>query len=134
MRIVARRLPVIAVLTALAVTIAAAQAPPLKPDRKLIDRVAAALKDSKLRHEKDNDATWTVTVGSPDRPQQEVVVQAAQAMVMVTVDLGALSLEANTMKALLAASYNANFAKVAIDEDGHVVAMTEVATDFPRQP
>ncbi|HUF24627.1 MAG TPA: hypothetical protein VMN81_10900 [Vicinamibacterales bacterium] len=108
---------------------AAGQLPGAAP--KLGQRALESLEQTKLRYEKEKEGIWLVTFEGRNLGSIPVYVIALDDMLVVsaTVMRNAI-LTAETLRALLSASYEADFAKVAVDKNGHVVALTELGADF----
>ncbi len=92
-------------------------------------RVAAVLEQTGLTFRKSSDAVWIVTFKSSSATAIDVIVNAQQDLVVVfAVVARAPQLSAEQLRGLLKASYSANFAKLAIDGDGDLLSLTEIAT------
>ena len=92
-------------------------------------RVAAALEQTGLTFRKSSDGVWIVTFKNSSSTAIDVIVNAQQDLVVVfAVVARAPQLSAEQLRDLLKASYSANFAKLAIDGDGDLLSLTEIAT------
>ena len=127
-------------LTFLCLAIALAQPPQAsqpvtaakpKVATKTIAAVAAALPKTKFKFTKADERVWLVSVELEQVGTVEVAVRASTNLVVLEAlvqEKPPLTLV--SMRDLLTLSYNANFAKLALDENGDLVAMTELAPDF----
>lgn len=90
--------------------------------------VAAALEETGLSYRKSSDAVWVVTLKSSSSAPIDVIVNAQNELVVVfAVVARAPRLSAGQLRDLLKASYTANFAKLAIDGDGDLLSLSEIA-------
>ena len=107
----------------------AAQAP--GPSAALTAKVLQALEASKLRYQKVNEGLWGVDYEGDSLPSFTVHVEPFARMVVVWCRVREKAdLSAEVMKALLEASFLANFSKIALDDEGDVLALTELPEDF----
>jgi hypothetical protein len=98
-------------------------------DAQTSDRVAAALEQTGLTFRKSSDAVWIVAFKSSSSTAIDVIVNAQKDLVVVfAVVARAPQLSSEQLRDLLKASYSANFAKLAIDTDGDLLSLTEIAT------
>jgi hypothetical protein len=92
--------------------------------------VAAALEQSGLTYRKSSDSVWVVTFRSSSSKPIDVIVNAQNELVVVfAVVARSPRLSAEQLRDLLKASYSANFAKLAIDGDGDLLSLSEIALD-----
>jgi hypothetical protein len=104
----------------------AAQTRP-RPERA-VTGVAAVLQQTGLTYKKSSDQVWVVTFKSSSSTAIVVIVNAQQELVVVfAVVARSPRLSAEQLRDLLKASYRANFAKLAIDNDGDLLALTEIS-------
>lgn len=104
----------------------AAQTRP-RPERA-VTGVAAVLQQTGLTYKKSSDQVWVVTFKSSSSTAIDVIVNAQQELVVVfAVVARSPRLSAEQLRDLLKASYRANFAKLAIDNDGDLLALTEIS-------
>lgn len=90
--------------------------------------VAATLQQTGLTYRKSSDAVWVVTFKSSSGTPIDVIVNAQNELVIVfAVVARAPKLSAEQLRELLRASYSANFAKLAIDGDGDLLSLSEIA-------
>lgn len=90
--------------------------------------VAAVLQQTGLSFKKSSDAVWVVTFRSSSSTPIDVIVNAQHDLVVVfAVVARAPRLSPDQLRELLKASYRANFAKLAIDNDGDLLSLTEIA-------
>jgi len=90
--------------------------------------VAATLQQTGLTYRKSSDAVWVVTFKSSSSTPIDVIVNAQNELVIVfAVVARAPRLSAEQLRELLKASYSANFAKLAIDGDGDLLSLSEIA-------
>lgn len=110
---------------------AGAVASPPPPPSKLIPAVVAALEESKFRYQKASEGVWLITFAGDNSPELAVYIKPLGEMVVISslVQKGSPS-RGESLKALLQASYEANFAKLALEDDGDVFALTELPQDF----
>lgn len=105
---------------------AAAQAPPADPPSTAA-ATAAALDQSGLTFRKASDAVWVVTFTSSSSTPIDVIINAQKDLVVVfAVVARAPPLSEDQLRDLLRENYSANFAKLAIDDDGDLLAMNEI--------
>lgn len=98
-------------------------------DRATAKSVATALEQTGLTFRNSSDAVWVVTFKSSSSTPIDVIVNAQPEMVVVfAVVARSPQLSADQLRDLLRASYNANYAKLAIDGDGDLLSLTEIAT------
>jgi hypothetical protein len=89
---------------------------------------AATLEQTGLTYRKSSDAVWIVTFKSSSGTPIDVIVNAQSELVVVfAVVARAPKLSAEQLRDLLEASYSANFAKLAIDGDGDLLSLSEIA-------
>lgn len=89
---------------------------------------AAALEQSGLSHRKASDAVWVVSLKSASSTPIDVIINAQNELVVVfAVVARTPTLSESQLRDLLRASYSANFAKLAIDDDGDLLALSEIA-------
>ena len=90
--------------------------------------VAAALEQTGLPFRKASDAVWVVSIKGSSSTLIDVIVNAQNELVVVFAVIARKpSLSADQLRNLLRANYEANFAKVAIDHDGDLLALAELA-------
>jgi hypothetical protein len=90
--------------------------------------VAEALEQTGLTYRKTSDAVWVVTFKSSSSTPIDVIINAQSELVVVfAVVARAPRLSAAQLRDLLKASYSANFAKLAIDGDGDLLSLSEIA-------
>ncbi len=90
--------------------------------------VAEALEQTGLTYRKSSDAVWVVRFRSSSSTPIDVIVNAQRDLVVVfAVVARAPRLSAAQLRDLLKASYTANFAKLAIDGDGDLLSLSEIA-------
>jgi hypothetical protein len=90
--------------------------------------VASALQQTGLTYRKNSDAVWVVTFKSSSSTAIDVIINAQSELVVVfAVVARAPKLSAEQLRDLLKASYSANFAKLAIDGDGDLLSLCEIA-------
>lgn len=90
--------------------------------------VAATLQQTGLTYRKSSDAVWVVTFKSSSGTPIDVIINAQNELVIVfAVVARAPRLSAEQLRDLLKASYSANFAKLAIDGDGDLLSLSEIA-------
>jgi len=89
--------------------------------------VASALEQTGLTYRKASDAVWVVSVKSSSSTFIDVIVNAQNELVVVfAVVARKPALSSEQLRNLLRANYEANFAKVAIDHDGDLLALAEL--------
>lgn len=94
-------------------------------------KVVAALEKSKLRYEKSSDGLWSITLKGTNVSSIAVSIRAMNDLVIVaSIVQRKPVLSSDTLTTLLRASYGARFSKLAVDDDGDVVALTELPKDF----
>jgi hypothetical protein len=99
-----------------------------RADQANASSVAAALEQTGLTYRKSSDAVWVVTFKSSSSTPIDVIVNAQHELVVVfAVVARAPKLSAEQLRDLLKASYSANFAKLAIDDDGDLLSLSEIA-------
>jgi hypothetical protein len=92
------------------------------------ETVAVTLAETGLAFRKSSDTVWVVTFRSSSSTPIDVIVNAQNELVVVfAVVARAPRLSAGQLLDLLKASYNANFAKLAIDGDGDLLSLSEIA-------
>lgn len=90
--------------------------------------VAAALEQTGLNYRKASDAVWVVSFRNSSSTIVDVIVNAQNELVVVfAVVARKPPLTAEQLRDLLRANYEANFAKLAIDHDGDLLALAELA-------
>lgn len=88
---------------------------------------AAALEQSGLTFRKASDAVWVVTFKSSSATPIDVIINAQRDLVVVfAVVARAPALSEEQLRDLMRENYSANFAKLAIDGDGDLLAMNEI--------
>ena len=98
------------------------------PEQAAPSTVAAALEQTGLPFRKASDAVWVVSIKGSSSTLIDVIVNAQNELVVVfAVVARKPSLSAEQLRNLLRANYEANFAKVAIDHDGDLLALAELA-------
>ena len=92
---------------------------------------AAALKASKFNVQKEDDNSWWVSFKGDTLTSVDVFVRALDNMVAITATVREKpDLSPDTLRKLLRVSYEANFSKLALNEHGDVVALTELPKGF----
>ena len=93
-----------------------------------VANVAATLEQSGLTYRKASDAVWVVSFKSSSEATIDVIVNAQSELVVVfAVVARKPALSGEQLRNLLRANYEANFAKLAIDHDGDLLALAEIA-------
>jgi putative sensory transduction regulator len=93
-------------------------------------KIAPALEQSGLHYRKANETTWAVTFEAHNRPSINVVVNAQTDIIIVlAVVADRPQLTQPQLSRLLRISYETNYAKMVIDNDGDLLALTEVSPD-----
>ncbi len=88
---------------------------------------AAALEQSGLTFRKASAAVWVVTFTSSSSTPIDVIINAQKDLVVVfAVVARTPALAEEQLRDLLRENYSANFAKLAIDDDGDLLAMNEI--------
>jgi hypothetical protein len=99
-----------------------------RADRETAVSVATALEQTGLTFRRSAEAVWIVTCKSASSTPIDVIVNAQKDLVIVfAVVARSPQLSAAQLRGLLKASYTANFAKLAIDHDGDLLSLTEIA-------
>lgn len=94
-------------------------------------KVSGLLEQTKFKHRKAGDGVWVISFSGDHTSSLEVVVQALDDMVLVFSTVKKqVTASAPQLRQLLEANYKANYAKVAIDEDGDLLALTELSPDL----
>lgn len=97
---------------------------------KVAKRLAGLLEESGFKYRKADDALWVVSFRGQHLDPVDVLVQArADMVVLYATARKKPNPTAEQMRQLLQASYNANYSKLGIDDDGDLLALTELATD-----
>lgn len=105
----------------------AAQTKP-RPADQAVTTVASALEQTGLTYRKSSDGVWVVTFTSSSSTPIDVIINAqGELAVVFAVVARAPRLSAEQLRDLLKASYSANFAKLAIDNDGDLLSLSEIA-------
>jgi hypothetical protein len=100
-----------------------------RADRETATIVRTALEQTGFTFRQSADAVWIVTCKSASSTLIDVIVNVQQDLVVVfAVVARSPRLSASQLRGLLKASYTANFAKLAIDHDGDLLSLTEIAT------
>ena len=103
----------------------------VKAAPKMTQEAVAALKASKFKYEKADDNSWWITFKGDTLPSVSVLVRALDHMVTVVATIREKpDLPPDSLRRLLRASYDANFSKLALDERGDLVALTELPKGF----
>jgi hypothetical protein len=101
-----------------------------RTDRETATIVATALEQTGLTFRPSGDSVWIVTCQSASSTPIDVIVNTQKDLVIVfAVVARSPQLSAAQLRGLLKASYTANFAKLAIDHDGDLLSLTEIAAD-----
>lgn len=114
---------------------AAARQTRTPPPQASPQKVAAALEQSGLNYRKAADAIWAVTFTGSRNTSIDVIVNGQNPLIVVLAVVAKKpALSAAQLTALLRVSYDANYSKVAIDNDGDLLALTELASDSLTAP
>jgi hypothetical protein len=102
-----------------------------EPAVELVAAVLVALEQSKFRYQKAGDGVWRVVFQGDNMDAVPVSIWAADQMVVVSATVKqSPTLTTSSLRALLQANYGADFAKLGLDEDGDLIALTELPADF----
>jgi hypothetical protein len=97
--------------------------------------VVTALEQTGLTFRKASDAIWVVSFKSSSSTVVDVIVNAQNELVVVfAVVARKPALSPEQLRDLLRANYEANFAKLAIDHDGDLLALAELAPRILTAP
>jgi hypothetical protein len=100
-----------------------------RADRETAASVRSALEQTGFTFRQSAESVWIVACKSASSTPIDVIVNAQQDLVVVfAVVARSPRLSAAQLRGLLKASYTANFAKLAIDHDGDLLSLTEIAT------
>jgi hypothetical protein len=90
--------------------------------------VATVLEQTGVSYRRASDAVWVVSCKSSSSTVIDVIVNAQNELVVVfAVVARRPALSADQLRNLMRANYEANFAKLAIDHDGDLLALAEIA-------
>src|SRR5947208_3165719 len=109
---------------------AGGQAAKSAADKVLEGKIAQMLEQSSFKYRKADDGLWVIAFKGDNSQSFDVLVQVQNGIVVVfcTVDRK-VSLSQAQMQRILQANYKANFSKLAIDNDGDLLALTELPAD-----
>ena len=100
----------------------------------VVRKVAALLEEAQLKSRKMADGLWSITFRGDRLESLEVVIAVQADMVIVSSTIQTKpELDLAQYRQLLEANYKANYSKLAIDDDGDLLAMTELPTDVSAQ-
>jgi hypothetical protein len=102
-----------------------------KPASNTRTETVAALKAAKFTFEKADDSSWWITFKGDTLPSVNVLVRALDDMVTIVATVREKpELSPQALRMLLRASYDANFSKLALDDGGNLVVLTELPKGF----
>lgn len=108
--------------------LAATEAAAREPQQPGAASVAVALDQTGLNYRKASDGVWVVSFKGASSTIVDVIVNAQNELVVVFAVVARKPLLAvEQLRDLLRANYEANFAKLAIDHDGDLLALAELA-------
>jgi hypothetical protein len=119
-----------ALVSAAPTTDGGGQAAKSAPDKVLEAKVSQMLEQSSLKYRKADEGLWAIAFKGDSSTSFDVLIQIQNGIVVVfaTVDRK-VSLTQPQMQQILHENYKANFSKLAIDDDGDLLALTELPAD-----